>query len=141
MKQRIQFLITLFTRIVTTIIILASLFIVIFYGLDADFSVKDLLYFIFIGFLDTILYIPFLTEKELSKRKWFIMNVIYFLCVNISTVFIGYKLHWFSFSRISSFCSFECIILGTYSLVMFFFYKVDSNEAEKMNEKLKNLED
>jgi uncharacterized membrane protein YsdA (DUF1294 family) len=50
-------------------------------------------------------------------------------------------MHWFSFSKISSFIALEAVIICAYNLVMFFFYKLDMNTADKMNEKLKEREE
>ena len=39
-----------------------------------------------------------------------------------------------------SFCALEGVIVATYVLVMILFYKVDVSTADKMNEKLKELD-
>ena len=122
-------------------VIFDTLFIWIAHGSNATLSVIDLLCLIMIGLLDSILYIPFLADKDFSKRQWIIMNIFYFIGINITTLVFGYFLCWFSFSKINSFITLEGVILCTYSLVMFFFYKVDVNTAEKMNERLKELEE
>jgi hypothetical protein len=69
------------------------------------------------------------------------MNVLYFLGINITTVVIALLLGWINFTRIASLVSIECVIICTYSLVMIFFYKVDASTADKMNKKLKEMDD
>ncbi len=141
MKGKIKFLITLFTRVLTAIIIFDSIMLLISSGTKAYLSVSDLICLILISLLCAIFYIPFLADKDFSKRQWIIMNICYFLAVNITTLVFGYLMHWFSFSKISSFIALEVVIICAYSLVMFFFYKLDMNTADKMNEKLKEREE
>ncbi len=141
MKEKIKFLITLFTRVLTAIIIFDSIMLLISSGTKAYLSVSDLICLILISLLCAIFYIPFLADKDFSKRQWIIMNICYFLAVNITTLVFGYLMHWFSFSKISSFIALEVVIICAYSLVMFFFYKLDMNTADKMNEKLKEREE
>ncbi len=141
MKGKIKFLITLFTRVLTAIIIFDSIMLLISSGTKAYLSVSDLGCLILISLLCAIFYIPFLADKDFSKRQWIIMNICYFLAVNITTLIFGYLMHWFSFSKISSFIALEVVIICAYSLVMFFFYKLDMNTADKMNEKLKEREE
>ena len=141
MKGKIKFLITLFTRVLTAIIIFDSIMLLISSGTNAYLSVSDLICLILISLLCAIFYIPFLADKDFSKRQWIIMNICYFLAVNITTLVFGYMMHWFSFSKISSFIALESVIICAYSLVMFFFYKLDMNTADKMNEKLKEMDD
>ncbi len=141
MKEKIKFLITLFTRVLTAIIIFDSIMLLISSGTKAYLSVSDLICLILISLLCAIFYIPFLADKDFSKRQWIIMNICYFLAVNITTLVFGYLMHWFSFSKISSFIALEAVIICAYSLVMFFFYKLDMNTADKMNEKLKEREE
>ncbi len=141
MKEKINFLITLFTRILTAIIIFDSIMQLILSGSNAKVSVIDLLCLIAIALLDTLMYIPFLADKDFSKTQWVIMNVLYFLGINITTVVIALLLGWINFTRIASLVSIECVIICTYSLVMIFFYKVDASTADKMNKKLKEMDD
>ena len=141
MKERIRFLITLFTRIVTGILIFDTLILLIIQGKNTKLSLVDLLCILLIGFLDTLLYLPFTADKDFSKTQWIVMNIFYFIGINVTTLFFGYLLCWFSFKNPASLLVLESVIICTYSLVMFFFYKVDVNTAQKMNEKLKELDE
>ena len=69
-----------------------------------------------------------------------IMNVLYYIGINIISLSIGFWLKWFYFTKLSSFLPFELVITGTYVLVMFIFYKIDIDTADKMNQKLKEFE-
>ena len=136
LKEKINFLITLFTRVVTAIMLIDSAMLLLSFGTKAKLSVIDLLCIMLIGIICTVFYIPFLREKEFSKGIWIIMKISYFLSVNIITLFTGYTLEWFCFSQVKSFCVFEAVVAGVYILVNFFFYKIDSSMADKMNKKL-----
>ena len=139
MKEKIKFLITLFTRIVTCILIFDTILLFIVKGKDTSLSLVDILGIMFVALMCSVLYLPFLSDKIVSKRKMIFLNIVYFLIVNAITLLTGLFLNWFNFSNITSLCAIEAVIVATYGLVLFFFYKVDASTADKMNEKLKEL--
>lgn len=140
MKEKIKFLISLFTRILSGIIIMDTIILCLRTGKNTQLSLIDIFGIILIAFLCSVLYLPFLTDKVFSKRKMIIMNLLYFLGINIISVLTGFWLHWFYFTKLSSILPFEIVVTGTYILVMFIFYKVDIDTADKMNKKLKEFE-
>ena len=141
MKEKIKFLLSLFTRIVTAIVIFDNIILLILRGADSTLHVTDNLFIVLIALACTLMYIPFLTEKVLSKRKMIFMNVLYFAGVNIVTLGAGYFLEWFSFKNPASFVGLESVIVCAYVLVMIFFYRIDASTADRMNEKLRNLKE
>lgn len=140
MKEKIKFIISLFTRILSGIIIIDTIILCLRTGKNTQLSLIDIFGIILIAFLCSVLYLPFLTDKVFSKRKMFIMNVLYYIGINIISLSIGFWLKWFYFTKLSSFLPFEIVITGTYVLVMFIFYKIDIDTADKMNQKLKEFE-
>ena len=94
----------------------------------------------FVALMCSVLYLPLLTDKTFSKRMMIFLNVAYFVIVNAITLLAGLFLNWFKFTNIVSFCALEGVIVATYVLVMILFYKVDVSTADKMNEKLKELD-
>ena len=78
MKEKISELIKVFTRVVTTIFIIASVYLYIFWGTQKVFSVIDIFGILIIGFVSAICIIPFMSEKEYSKKGLLALNILYF---------------------------------------------------------------
>ena len=140
MKEKIKFLVTLFTRIVTCVLIFDVILLFIVKGKDSSLSIVDIIGIMFVALMCSVLYLPLLTDKTFSKRMMIFLNVAYFVIVNAITLLVGLFLNWFKFTNIVSFCALEGVIVATYVLVMILFYKVDVSTADKMNEKLKELD-
>ena len=138
MKEKIQVIISIFTRVVTAIFLFASIYNFSFSGLHACFEVADILLILLIGLISAVCYLPFLGDKIFSKVKMFLMQIIYFVIINSVVLTIGYFRNWFCFEQKSLFFAFESVIILVYAIVMIVSYKVDSEAAEKMNERLKN---
>lgn len=141
MKEKISELIKVFTRVVTTIFIIASVYLYIFWGTQKVFSVIDIFGILIIGFVSAICIIPFMSEKEYSKKGLLALNILYFLELNIASLVIGFILKWFCFEVISSVVLFELVIIAVYVIVSVINYKIDLNEANEMNKKLNSIED
>ena len=140
MKEKIKFLVTLFTRIVTCVLIFDVILLFIVKGKDSSLSLVDIIGIMFVALMCSVLYLPLLTDKTFSKRMMIFLNVAYFVIVNAITLLVGLLLNWFKFTNIVSFCALEVVIVATYVLVMILFYKVDVSTADKMNKKLKELD-
>lgn len=141
MKEKISELIKVFTRVVTTIFIIASVYLYIFWGTQKVFSVIDIFGILIIGFVSAICIIPFMSEKEYSKKALLALNILYFLELNIASLVIGFILKWFCFEVISSVVLFELVIIAVYVIVSVINYKIDLNEANEMNKKLNSIVD
>ena len=136
MKGKIDTLIQIFTRVVTTIFLFASLYEAIFVDMKVVFYIRDIWGIMLIGMLCAVCYLPMLSEKSYSKLTMIIFQVAYFIIINAATLATGFLLHWFNFKNPVAVFSFEIIIILVYSSVMFISYKIDSDSAKKMNEKL-----
>lgn len=137
MKEKINILINIFTRVVTTIFLIVTIYEALFIGMDVTFKIMDIWGIMFIGLLCAICYLPLLSEKNYSKTVMIILQVIYFLIINAATLVTGFLLHWFNFKSPLAVLSFELIIIFVYITVMIVFYKIDYNSAKEMNKKLK----
>lgn len=140
MKEKISEMINVFTRVVATIFIFASIYLLIFWGNERVFSAVDILGILFIGLISAISRIPFMTNREYSKKSLFVLNFIYFLIVNFVSLAIGFLREWFSFEKFASILCFELIIVGVYVIVKLISYKIDLNEANEMNKKLNSIQ-
>ena len=90
-----------------------------------------------IGFTSVLYLIPFYSQKERSKKALFILQIIYFLEINITSLIIGFWREWFSTQNIISVIFYEAVIIFVYTVVMIVSYKMDDSKAKEMNEKLK----
>ena len=139
MKEEINILISIFTRVVSAIFVFTSIYLACFVGLSATFKLYDIIFILLIGLVSAVCYIPMLGDKNFSKAKMLALQIIYFLVINTVTLVTGYFLTWFCFEDKISFIAFEGVIIVVYLIVMLIFYKLDSGAADKMNKKLHDL--
>ncbi|MBO7420566.1 MAG: DUF3021 family protein [Spirochaetaceae bacterium] len=136
MKEEINILISIFTRVVSAIFVFTSIYLACFVGLSAKFGLLDIIFILVIGIITAVCYIPMLGDKTFSKAKMLAMQIGYFLVINTVVLVTGYFLTWFCFEDKVSFIAFEGVIIAVYLIVMLIFYKLDSGAAERMNKKL-----
>ena len=137
MKEKINILINIFTRVVTTIFLFASVYEALFVGLGVTFTVIDVWAIMLIGLLCAVCYLPMLSDKVYSKGIMILLQIVYAVIINAVTLATGFLLHWFNFKKPVAVLSFELIIIFVYVTVMVFSYKIDSDSAKEMNKKLK----
>lgn len=138
MKEKINILISIFTRVVSAIFIFTSMYLACFVGPSAIFRLSDILFILFIGLISAVCYLPLLSDRTFSKTKMLVMQIIYFLIINTVVLVTGYFMKWFCFEEKLSFFAFEGVIIAVYLIVILIFYKLDSGAAEKMNKKLRD---
>ena len=136
MKEEINILISIFTRVVSAIFVFTSIYLACFVGLSAKFGLLDIIFILLIGLISAVCYIPMLGDKTFSKAKMLAMQIGYFLVINTVVLVTGYFLTWFCFEDKVSFIAFEGVIVAVYLIVMLIFYKLDSGAADRMNKKL-----
>jgi len=141
MKEKINILIQIFTRVVTAIFLIASIYITIFNGTEQVLSVKDIWAIMIIAAASALFYIPLLSEKSFSKPVMFTLQILYFLAVNITTLITAAIRGWFSLQNPATLASFELVVISVYALVMFISYKIDSASAKEMNKRLKERQE
>jgi hypothetical protein len=141
MKEKLNILIQIFTRVVTAIFLIASIYITIFNGTEQVLSVKDIWAIMIIAAASALFYIPLLSEKSFSKPVMFTLQILYFLAVNITTLITAAIRGWFSLQNPVTLASFELVVISVYALVMFISYKIDSASAKKMNKRLKERQE
>ena len=138
MKEQINTLISIFTRVVSAIFVFTSIYLACFVGFSATFKLKDILFILLIGLISAVCYLPMLGDRTFSKAQMLALQIGYFLVINIVVLVTGYFLTWFCFEDKASFIAFEGVIIAVYLIVMFVSYKVDSGSAEKMNKRLRD---
>ncbi len=137
MKDKINILVNIFTRVVTTIFLIVTIYEALFVDINLTFRIIDIWGILLIGLLCAICYLPLLSEKNYSKATMIILQIVYFIVINATTLVTGILLHWFNFKKTMAVLIFELIIIFVYITVMFIFYKIDYNSAKEMNKRLK----
>lgn len=138
MKEQINTLISIFTRVVSAIFVFTSIYLACFVGFSATLKLKDILFILLIGLISAVCYLPMLGDRTFSKAQMLALQIGYFLVINTVVLVTGYFLTWFCFEDKASFIAFEGVIIAVYLIVMFVSYKVDSGSAEKMNKRLRD---
>jgi len=134
-KEKIETLIKIYTRVVTGIFLFICVYL-FWYTDEMMIRIIDIAGVHVVGLVCAIAYLPLLTDKEFSKRKMIVMNILYFLSINVTVFVVGYVLKWASFSVKGSLFTIEGMIILIYALMMFISYRIDSNETNKINKKL-----
>ena len=134
--EKINILLTVFTRVVTTILIISSVYNYVFFGTERILSVLDIFGILLIGLVSALCQIPFLREIEYSKKMAFLINTLSFIVINGFCLFVGFFRDWFSFENMATILAFELVVILVYVIVMVVCYKIDSSNAEKMNQQL-----
>ncbi len=137
-KKIIQTLVIIFAQVSTAIFVFSSIYISICFGQDVNLDLSYVWGVLFIAFISSIARIPLLGDREFSKTKMLVANIIYFLFVNILVLVTGYFLEWFYITELKMTIGIEITIIVVYIVTMLIAYKLDSQEAEKMNQKLKD---
>ncbi len=135
-KEKIQLMIKIHTRVVTGIFLFVCFYLLWLPG-DTRIRIIDILGVQLIGLISGVAYLPLMTDKELSKNKMILLNSFYGLTINISVLLFGYFFRWFSFKNIGTVIAIELMFVAVYSLTMFIGYGVDNKQAKKLNEKLR----
>ena len=138
MNGKTKLFLDIFARISASIFIFSSIYISIFWGSNTDINLSYVWGVLFISFAAAIARIPFLSDKEISKKTMLICNIVYFVFINILVLGIGYVLQWFYLSEAKMLCGIELTIIMVYVCVMIISYSLDYRTAEQMNRKLKN---
>ena len=140
MKETIEDIISLFTRFSTTIFLVDSIALLAFKGKQAKLLAIDVLCILGIALVCAIFYVLLLSDRNISKKKMFCLQLLYFVIIDTVTLTTGHLLHWISFCHWKTVAVFECVIIGVCAITILYSYRIDSNTAKKISEKLKILE-
>ena len=140
MREKLNTLILLFTRFATSIFLIDSIVLLTVKGREAKLLATDILVILALALVCALLYILLLSDRYLSKKKMFLLQLLYFIIIDALVVFTGYLLCWFSFKYLPSFLAFEGVIIAAVAITIIYSYRADSITAKKMNKKLQSLE-
>lgn len=138
MKNKFNALFTVFTRVCTLSFIFSSIYICVFFGRHSLINLEYVWGILLIGLVSAIGYIPFLSEKELSKGRMIFSRVLYFILIDAVVLFVGYRLKWYIPEEKRTVIGIELSVIAALICLVIVSYISDSNKANKMNEVLKN---
>jgi len=138
-KTRMSFFIDMFSKLTTAIFLFSSIYIYIFNGFQKNLSVKLIWGILAEAFLITLGYLPFVTEKEIPKTRYLILNILYFIFTDLVVLGFGFYFGWFSIRHPITIVAMEITFVITYAVVYLIMYMSVKRSAEKMNEQLKKM--
>lgn len=138
-KTKLNFFIEMFSKLSTAIFIFSSIYIFAFGGFNSVLSIKYIWGVLAQAFLLTLAYLPFLSEKEMGKKKFLICNIIYFICADIIVLVTGLFLEWFSLKHPVTIIAIEIIFVLVYATVYAVMYFSNKKSVDQMNQQLKKL--
>lgn len=141
MAEKLKMLMDIFGKITFGVLIAAAVFISVFWGFDAEISVKVLWQILVVSVVCSIPILMFASdaEKELSKKGMFVRQLLYFIFVNITVLGFGNLFEWFSFQNPYMVILMEILIIVVYVVVSTVCYLSDRATAQNMNEKLQEM--
>lgn len=137
MRNKLNILFTVFTRVCTLSFIFSSLYILIFFGRYSLLNLEYVWGILLIAFVSTIGYIPFLSEKEPSRFFLVFSRALYFILLDTVILFVGYRLRWYYPDEKRTVIGIELAVIAAFVCFCVASYILDSNKANKMNEVLK----
>lgn len=142
--KRLQFMLGIFVKITTGVIVVTAVYISVFWGIKVDVKVVLLWQILCVSALCTVgsILLPASEEdaQEISKKGMLIRMIVYFILVNIVVLGCGFCFQWFSPSDWKMVLGMEISIIGVFAAVTAASYFDDYRIAEKMNRRLKERE-
>lgn len=138
-KTKLSLMIDMFTKLATAIFIFSSIYIFIFGGLDSVVSVKYIWGVLVQAFLLSVAFVPFFSDKEMSRKKFLVCNILYFIFADIVVLVSGLFLHWFSLEHPVTIVAMEIVFVLVYVSVYALMYFSSKKSVDKMNQQLKKM--
>lgn len=140
---KIKSFFSLFSRITTGILIFASVYLYIFWGAGEVLSVIviwELIFNAFICSIGSMLIYSRDNDKEPSKNMLLAKQIICFVYNNAATLVCGFVFGWFRQGDWKMIVGLEICVIVVYTVVDILTYVASSNDAAKMNDRLRNRE-
>ena len=136
-KEMFSVMTNICARVVTLIFVFITLFRKFFNPSgNLMMGIEDIWGVIFIGAVSGLAFGIFYVKKNLSNRRFWFLQILYFSILNATVCATGFYLNWFK-KELKSILVMEAMFVLIYLLVTFCVYAFDFNEAKKINEKLK----
>ena len=139
MLKRLKFMFSLFDKIVVGILFVTAIYIPVFYGWNTVLYPEILWHILFLSIICMLgsVLLPLEGEKEVSRNSLLFRNILYFIYINMVVLCFGVFVEWFSFRNWRQLLGMLAAISFVYAAVMIILYWLESREAERINQKLK----
>lgn len=127
-----------FFMITVLILIASSVYVSVFYGVDASVQVIFLWQIMLASFLSSLSRLLFYTRQNrtMGKTEYWIRWIFCYGYVNVVNLGLGFLFGWFDISNLSMVAGMLLCILLVYLTVAIVVYLVDSKTTEEINRKL-----
>lgn len=127
-----------FFMITVLILIASSVYVSVFYGVDASVQVIFLWQIMLAAFLSSLSRLLFYTRQSrtMGKTEYWIRWILCYGYVNVVNLGLGFLFGWFDVSNLSMVAGMLLCILLVYLTVAVVVYLVDSKTTEEINRKL-----
>lgn len=133
--KRLKNFFNVFTMVVTCVTFASAAFISAFFKGDTlDWNI--LWQILFVSFLCSI-WVIFYPEREISRKKTLILNVLHYILVNVVVLGCGLMYGWFSWDNFPQVLGMVIMIALIFLLVTVISWRRSLKEAEVMNERLR----
>lgn len=137
-KSKISYFLTMFSIMVTAILIVSSIYIYCFRGMAYVLNVKYVWSVLGLSLGLSLGYLPFLSD--LSRRAYVIWNIVYFFIADFIVLLVGFIQGWFSLARPSTIIGMEITFVLVYVIVWIVILISMKNSTQKLNDQLKKIQ-
>ncbi len=138
-KSIFSFLLDMFAKLTAAIFLFSSIYIYIFNGLKEFLSVTFIWGILAEAFLLTLAYIPFIIEKEMTKKRFVICNMFYFVFADFVVLAFAFLFKWCSLNQPATIIAMEITFIVVFTAVYAAIFISIKKDAVKMNEQLKKI--
>lgn len=129
----------MFVKLVVTIFLFSSIYILIFMGIEAEVSIKYIWGVFGISLSLSLARIPFFYEWNMGKFAVIVFNVIYALFANAVVLFVGSFLRWFNFKQPATIIGIEITFVLVFVVVWLIIWISMKHSEQKLNNQLKKI--
>lgn len=126
--------------VVTTFSLLATALFISFFYPGEEFHVNILWQILAISFLTSLTSLVFCSNRTISKKEVLVRMFLQMLMVLIILVSCAFCFEWVSLSRISLLLAFVLLVIIVYLVIFSLLYFSEAKNAEKINQKLYELQ-
>lgn len=130
-----------FAIITTLIFLFSGIFVAVFWGPNARLGLSYVFAVLILSFVLSVAYSPIELDEKMSRKKRLVLNILFFLLVNVSVAGTGFYLEWFNMENKKMLAGFEFTILTVYAVTMLLTWIHDKQTADKMNDRLRHIAD
>ncbi|MCQ2591732.1 MAG: DUF3021 family protein [Treponema sp.] len=138
-KSILNQFIDMFSKLSTAIFFFSSIYIAIFVGFDGGLSVSYIWGVLALSFIICLARLPFCFDKEMTKKKYILWNVFFFIFANIVVLVFGFLLGWFNLKAPATIIGMEITYIAVSIVIWVLICMSMKHSADKMNQQLKKI--